>query len=389
MSARILVVLPTIGQSGGGVTEVARLYTKYWADYCNVSVDVVALHTSETDETLPEWLPVRVFTFKSFGPARFGASPAMLRFLLTNDYDVVHVHGLWMFHNLAVLLWSLRFRRPYLITTHGMLETWILRRSRILKFWVSIFFQNKFLRNASFIHTLNPKESEDVLNIVPKAKIAEIPNFVPEILKPTERPVWWESKFEERRVLLFLGRIHDKKGWLELLKAWDSVCANDKDFCAKHQLVFCGWNDGAVGFENEVERQQTLHGNVIFAGPQFGQEKYRSYSSADMFILPSKSEGLPMTVLEAWSFGCPVMMTSACNLNIGFEQNAAIQIGESFEELKIALFQFARISDISLHRLSENARQLHRTNFSQEECGSKLLGKLNETVEIQQASLEQ
>jgi poly(glycerol-phosphate) alpha-glucosyltransferase len=66
--------------------------------------------------------------------------------------------------------------------------------------------------------------------------------------------------------------------------------------------------------------------DVVFFGPAFGEEKEALLRSADAFILPSFSEGLPMSVLEAWSYGLPVVMTPECNLPEGFACDAALEI---------------------------------------------------------------
>jgi poly(glycerol-phosphate) alpha-glucosyltransferase len=76
--------------------------------------------------------------------------------------------------------------------------------------------------------------------------------------------------------------------------------------------------------------------DVLFYGPAFGKEKEAILRSADAFILPSFSEGLPMSVLEAWAYGLPVVMTPECNLPEGFACDAALQIrsGEgSFQDV--------------------------------------------------------
>jgi poly(glycerol-phosphate) alpha-glucosyltransferase len=91
-------------------------------------------------------------------------------------------------------------------------------------------------------------------------------------------------------------------------------------------LVIAGWDDG--GHEQglrEIANRLGLR-NVVFVGPQFGQERSKTYAASDAFILPSVSEGLPMTILEAWSFGMPVLMTPECNLPEGFRVGAAWEI---------------------------------------------------------------
>jgi len=93
-------------------------------------------------------------------------------------------------------------------------------------------------------------------------------------------------------------------------------------------LAIAGWDQ--VGYEGELKNMTSDYGlmsGVRFLGPLFGQEKDATYHACDAFILPSLSEGLPMTVLEAWAYAKPVLMTPECNLPEGFAAGAAVQIG--------------------------------------------------------------
>ena len=93
-------------------------------------------------------------------------------------------------------------------------------------------------------------------------------------------------------------------------------------------LVIAGWNQGSQ--EAMLRRLIATLGaadTVCLAGPQFGDDKAASFARADAFVLPSLSEGLPVAVLEAWSYGLPVLMTEACNLPEGFAAGAALRIG--------------------------------------------------------------
>ena len=85
--------------------------------------------------------------------------------------------------------------------------------------------------------------------------------------------------------------------------------------------------------------------SVSFLGAQFGAEKNACYRACDAFIMPSLSEGLPITVLEAWAYAKPVLMTPECNLPEGFGAGAALQIGTRPEEIAAALKQVIEMSD--------------------------------------------
>jgi glycosyltransferase involved in cell wall biosynthesis len=167
-----------------------------------------------------------------------------------------------------------------------------------------------------------------------------------------------------RRTLLFLGRIHRKKGIGELLHAWAWLTRFHGDIARSWRLAIAGWDDGghlgdvrALAAELGLGSQQ-----LVFPGPLFGSDKAAALSHSDAFILPSHSEGLPMTVLEAWSHGLPVLMTRACNLAVGFEQGAAIEVTTKLEELGGTLARSLGDEDISA--IGRRGRELVATRFT-------------------------
>ena len=97
-----------------------------------------------------------------------------------------------------------------------------------------------------------------------------------------------------------------------------------------------------------------------------------SYSASDAFILPSKSEGLPMSILEAWAIGLPVLMSEACNLPLGFTHDAAIRIGESVEDLREALHDFKALPEARLRQIGDNGQRLQEQVYSAKACSESL-----------------
>jgi poly(glycerol-phosphate) alpha-glucosyltransferase len=128
--------------------------------------------------------------------------------------------------------------------------------------------------------------------------------------------------------------------------------------------MIAGWDDG-----NHLEGYRSLTSalglleDIEFAGPLFGVEKEQAYAKASAFILPSYSEGLPMTVLEAWAFRLPVFKTAACNLPAGFQGGAAVKIDNSPESIAKQLAQFLP-ADALLASIGQKGRTLVEATYS-------------------------
>jgi poly(glycerol-phosphate) alpha-glucosyltransferase len=108
----------------------------------------------------------------------------------------------------------------------------------------------------------------------------------------------------------------------------------------------------------------TLDSEIIFFGPAFGDDKKSLLSTADAFILPSFSEGLPMSVLEAWSYKLPVVMTPECNLPEGFAADAAIRIETGAESIALGLNSLFSMSASDLQAMGAKGRALVEERFT-------------------------
>ncbi|WP_421856591.1 glycosyltransferase [Oceanicaulis sp.] len=323
---RVAHVCPSISRTGGGVSESVRLLSKAVGAKDGIEARTFSLHDEHSAADVASWDGAPPSLFSPWPPRRFSYSHSLYRALAEYDPDVIHVHGIWMGHCLAVHLWASRAHKPYIISPHGMLQPWIRKRSKFLKSMVSLAFHDNFLRNATKFHVLTEVERQDVAEYATRDRVSVIPNYVDPFLSDCQRPTWWRSEYGNRVLFLYLGRIHEKKGCLELCEAWDKLSSSSELFRTQGQLIIAGWSDGLSGFDKAIERLRVKYSNAEFVGPQYGEEKTRTLSAASFFILPSKSEGLPMSVIESWSAGVPALLTPECNLPVGYSSGAAFRL---------------------------------------------------------------
>ena len=311
-----------------------------------------------------QWDVAELQAFPGTGPKGFQLSPALQRALLAADLDVLHLHGIWNSTSFAAWLWRRRTGRPLLISPHGMLDPGALAFSSRKKRIAGLVYEHANLRGAAAIHSLNSAEAAAVRAFGIDVPIAVIPNGVD--LPPTgilaERD--WSS--DRRKTLLFLARLHPKKGVLEAITAWRKTIDRTPTIGKEWRFALAGWDDG--GTLNAAQRRIAaldLADHVTLPGALFGAAKHDTMASAHAFILPSHSEGLPVTVLEAWSYGLPVFMTNACNLPSGFAADAAIRIETDPDALAAVLGE--HLGNIErLKAIGENGRALAAREFGWE-----------------------
>jgi poly(glycerol-phosphate) alpha-glucosyltransferase len=248
-----------------------------------------------------------------------------------------------------------------------MLDQWAIKNSRLKKYLAGLLYERSALRNAKCLHAITEQEYIDIRNFGLTNPVCIIPNGIDlpqniNLLKQQD-PVWAHKIGRDKKILLYLGRLHPKKGLTNLIKAWQQYILKNKK--NDWNLIIAGWDQG--GYEKkliDLSKDLNLTDTIHFIGPQFGKNKELVFAHADAFILPSFSEGLPVVVLEAWSYQLPVLMTKQCNLTEGFKANAAIEITTSIEEIVKGLDYLFHCSEEDLSIMGEAGKDLALSNFN-------------------------
>lgn len=310
-------------------------------------------------------------------------SPGFGRALRRLAPEVVHLHELWTHPAMAAGLAARRLGVPLVLSVHGGLAGWALRHKAWKKRLAESLYVRRLTRGAACAHALNANEYRAMRAYGLQAPVCVVPNGVdlPPPARGSEPAAWRRRIPAEARVVLFIGRIHPIKGLAEFLHAWHAAGAA-RSGPERWHLVLAGWDE-----EGHRDELQALAGrlgvadSVHFVGPVFGAEKAASYRSADAFVLPSLSEGLPVVVLEAWAHGLPVLMTDACNLPEGFAAEAAWRLLPEPAPAARALRDFLALPPDRRAELGANGLALVRARFTWERIGAELLAVYRWLVE--------
>ncbi len=370
-----------VSRSAGGLYESVRRLVQE-LQTTGIEVTVLGSFDEFTQKDIAAWDPVIVRAFRTLGPKQFGYSSEYAEFLKLYRPHLIHTHGIWIYSSMATHAYAKRLRIPYMISPHGMLDPWAVRNSRWKKIPAYWLYERAHLQGASVMRALCESEATSFRTFGLKNPIVIIPNGID---LPEEEHVEVERlKVDKggKKTLLFLGRVHPKKGLPNALRAFaERIKAKSgrlKQECP-WQLVIAGWDQGGheaelielckelrIKFERRasaINREQS-DADVIFHGPAFGEEKKSLLRSADAFVLPSFSEGLPMSVLEAWSYQLPVVMTPECNLPEGFDADAAIRVETGVESIAEGLDSLFSMSDADLKEMGARGKELVRQKFT-------------------------
>ena len=370
---KIGILTASVSRSAGGLFwAISSLCT---AMNKSQSIRVFGSLDENTHSDLSTWNGVPVTASPVIGPRFFSYQPNLLDALKGFDPDILHAHGLWMYPSVASQLFT-RGKKPYLISPHGMLDPWAVRNSGWKKKLAGMVYENRHLRGANCIHALCQSEYESIRAYGLTNPVAIIPNGVdlPDLHTPCSPPQWRKNIPADARVLFFLSRIHPKKGLENLLQAWTVATNNGAVLNRPWHLVIAGWDQG--GHQQELEQMAVRLGissTVHFVGPQFDHAKHASFMSADAFVLPSFSEGLPMAVLEAWSYRLPVLITPQCNIPEGFDAGAAIHIEPEKDSIASGLTRLFSMNDVELNQMANNGLALVQQQFTWDKVADQML----------------
>lgn len=222
----------------------------------------------------------------------------LLKSARNGDVDLLHNHSLWMMPNVYPGRVARKYKIPLVVSPRGTLSGWAMQSGSAVKrfFWPLI--QRPALASTTCFHATADFEYHDIRRMGFRQPVAIIPNGIdiPDLLPKSRK---------DHRTLLFLGRIHPIKGLDMLLPAWRVV-----------QDRFPEWNLRIIGPDNRgyLLQMQRLASDlclerVEFSGPQYGEQKWKAYRDADLFVLPTYSENFGMAVAEALASGTPAIVT--------------------------------------------------------------------------------
>ncbi|MCL6608970.1 MAG: glycosyltransferase [Geminicoccaceae bacterium] len=347
------LVTAHLSRASGGLASLIPGLARALADH-GVRANILGVRDPLAPEEAASW-GSGVHACPSRGPRVFGWSPDLARTLARLDPDVADTQHLWMFPSLAVVRWSKRHRKPFVVTPRGMLDPWAVRRSAWKKRLVRLWFEDAHLKSAACLRALNEAEARAIRAFGLTNPIAIVPNGVDLPALGPDRAV------VDPPTLLFLGRIDPKKGVHELVRAWARLGPAGRNW----RLRLVGW--GPAPYVEATRRlidELVLAGSVELVGPLFDAAKVEAFRSAAAFILPSYSEGLPMAALDAWSHALPVLMTPACNLPEGFATGAALAIGTEPAAIAEGIRALIALPEAERRAMGERGRRLVEERFT-------------------------
>jgi glycosyltransferase involved in cell wall biosynthesis len=371
---RILHIIDSFSPVTGGPPEAVRQLIKAT---CATGTEVEAVCLDNPGEEFLRGIACPVHTLDQSIGGRYAFSPRLWRWLHANAnrFDGLVMNGVWTFPGLALLFAARRARRPYGIFSHGALDPWFnrkypLKHLKKLLYWPiqyailrgarAVFFTTRTERDlarTSFrpngwnsvvapIGITGPEESD----AGPRGQIDAFYRKLPQL--------------RGRRFLLFLARIHEKKGCDLLIEAFAQVAGAARDL----DLVLAGPDQ--EGIQDALEQragQLGIDGRVHWPGMIGGDVKWGALRACEALILPSHQENFGVSAVEALSVGRPVLLSRQVNLWPEIENDGVgLAEDDTLEGTERLLERWLELRETDRAAMALRAQASFRARFSLE-----------------------
>jgi glycosyltransferase involved in cell wall biosynthesis len=317
---RLLHVVHTLNPDRGGPSESVRMFVQAHQRAGN-EVEVATLDGATDGPAHDGYQSLVTCTVHPCGPGKsnYGFSPQLDAWLQANyqRFDGVIVNGIWQYHGVAARR-ALTGRKPYVVFAHGMLDPYFkirypLKHMKKLAYW--ILHEHRNLNGAQAVCFTSEEEKRVAAEGFPLRRFGRVvvpygtmgPAGDAETLKQTFLEQWPELRGQE--YLLFLGRIHPKKGCDLLLEAFAKVVRPDV------RLVVAGPDH--TGWSAELKGQAArlgIAGRITWTGMLRGDAKWGAFYGAEAFVLPSHQENFGIAVADALACGVIPLISDKVNI---------------------------------------------------------------------------
>lgn len=293
-----------------------------------------------------------------------GLKQAVAASAIRPEDTIIISHGCWRFPT-RWGAWLRQMGFVWMYVPHGMLEPWSLQQKRWRKQLYWHLLEKRLGSQASIVRAVGLPEWQRLRNRFEQC--VWIPNGVS-----------FESRtrhiITEKRIVLFMARLHHKKNVLPLAEAWQKSELADKP---DYELWIAGPDDGEAQALHHFIRLQKPQ-NIHYIGAKYGSDKELVLRQASFFILPSQSEGFPTSVLEAMQFGLIPLISSGCNFPDLHDQRLAIDTGTDVRSITRALNQCIKLDDDNCGNWSAKVQDYLHEHYTDKKVAQQLGNQLLE-----------
>ena len=347
---KIVHYIPSIDRTAGGTSTYMQVLAKGLGEIAEVHI---ITHASENPLVMEN---CTVHYVHNYQPLSYSWNTSIAFLLDEIKPDIVHVNCCWMPACAAVQRIAQKRGLKVVLTPHGMLEPWIIKRHywtrKVPALWL---YQKAAVQKADCVQATAESERDNLLKLGYNSNIKVVR------LGIDAESIEMKRSWKKSRQILFLSRVHMKKGINFLIEAAAALRAELQGY----NILVAG--EGDADYVAEMKRMiadNGLQDIVQLIGGVYGDEKWRLFQTSDFFVLPTHSENFGLAIAESLASGTPVITTVGTPWNDLNDTNSGAWIEIGTQPLIDTLKRFLSISDEELETMGMNGRKLIETKYS-------------------------
>lgn len=354
---KVVHFITSIDRTLGGVSTYMQLLTKELGKV--VDLVIVTRPTSsplELENCRILYLPFPLSEIRDF-------RKQWISILRKEKPEIVHINGIWMIQTWIIQREALKLGIKTFITPHGMLEPWIMNRHPLKKKLALLLYQKKALKSALALISTAESEKSNILNLKINSNVVNIPNGV------DISTIQLKKNWNKRRRILYISRIHIKKG-IELLLDAISTLKNELN---GYEITIAG--EGDISYINDLKERAKEIDNVYinFIGGVYGNDKWTLYQESDFFVLPTYSENFGYVIAEALASGTPVITTKNAPWEDIESCKCGFWINRDLQSLCNSIREMIVLESNDLQKMGKSGRELIEKKYSTKSVVDSLL----------------
>ena len=356
---KVLTFISSLDINSGGPSRSVPMLVRGLAEL-GVDITLMTIRSENMNTHALEGTSAKI---KVFDPSV--SQSEIARYLKEEHFQLIQIQSMWDLPYHKVMREARKQGIPYIVTPRGMLEPWSLSQKKWKKKLAWWLYQRNDVQKSVCVFTTAKMEADHISNLGITTSRAVIPNGIETDSYPCKTSVDVVKK-----QVLFLSRVHVKKGIEILFDAWKRIHSEFADW----QLLVVGNGEAEYiqSLENRVECLD-LKECINIIPPVFGNDKIRLYQESALFCLPSYSENFGMVIAEAMSCGTPVITTTNCPWNILNDTSTGWCIDLSVDNLERALREALSMNPTELYDMGQKASKLIYDNFDYRSVTRKTL----------------
>ena len=356
---KVLTFISSLDINSGGPSRSVPMLVRGLAEL-GVDITLMTIRSENMNTHTLEGTSAKI---KVFDPSV--SQSEIARYLKEEHFQLIQIQSMWDWPYHKVMREARKQGIPYIITPRGMLEPWSLSQKKWKKKLAWWLYQRNDVQLSVCVFTTAKMEADHISNLGITTSRAVIPNGIETDSYPCKTSVDIVKK-----QVLFLSRIHVKKGIEILFDAWKRIHSEFADW----QLFVVG-NGEAEYIQSLEDRVECLglKGSIKIVPPVFGNDKILLYHESALFCLPSYSENFGMVIAEAMSCGTPVITTTNCPWKALNETKTGWCVDLSVDNVEYALREALSMNPTELYDMGQKASKLIYDNFDYRSVTRKTL----------------